>query len=430
MENSIKGLVVVGSQWGDEGKGKIANYLASKADVIVRYQGGDNAGHTVKFNGNEYHLRSIPSGIFYEDKINIMGNGMVINPLSLAKEMNELIEAGYSLDNLVISSRATLDMSYDIELDGLKESKLKDKFIGTTKKGIGPSYTDKAERSSLRMCDFLEDDFEQIYKDKLEEKNALIEFYGGTKISYVNTINDYLKARELIAPHVKETVSFIHNLREENKKILFEGAQGTMLDIDFGTFPYVTSSSVNAGGSISGSGIGLGYVSDCIGIIKAYTTRVGEGPFVTEFFDEKASLIREVAHEYGVNTHRPRRIGWLDLVQLKYSQSVNGFKYGALMLLDVLSVVDEINVCIAYELDGKTIDYLPTSLKEQYRAKPIYKTLKSFKGVDISSLKTYEDLPKEAKEYISFIENYLKIKIVIISVGPAKEQTIIREEIF
>ncbi len=426
----IKGLVVVGSQWGDEGKGKVANYLAKKADVIVRYQGGDNAGHTVKFEGKEYHLRSIPSGIFYEDKINIMGNGMVINPLSLAKEMKELLDAGYTLNNLVISSRATLDMSYDIELDGLKESKLKDKFIGTTKKGIGPSYTDKAERSSLRMCDFLDEDFETIYKNKLEEKNQLIEFYGGNKISYEDTIAFYLEAKKLIAPHVKETVSFIHNLREENKKILFEGAQGTMLDIDFGTFPYVTSSSVNAGGAIPGSGIGLGYVNDCLGIIKAYTTRVGEGPFVTEFFDEKADMIREIAHEYGVNTHRPRRIGWLDLVQLKYSQSVNGFKYGALMLLDVLSSLDEIKVCTNYELDGKVIDYLPVSLKEQYRAKPIYKSFKSFKGVDISKMKTYEELPLEAKEYIKFIEGYLKIKIVIISVGPAKEETIIKEEIF
>ena len=430
MENSIKGLVVVGSQWGDEGKGKIANYLASKADVIVRYQGGDNAGHTVKFNNKEFHLRSIPSGIFYEDKINIMGNGMVINPLSLLKEMNELLSAGYTLNNLVISSRATLDMSYDLELDGLKEAKLKDKFIGTTKKGIGPSYTDKAERSSLRMCDFLDDDFASIYKNKLEEKNQLIEFYGGNKISYDETIEEYLKAKELIAPHVKETVSYIHKLRDENKKILFEGAQGTMLDIDFGTFPYVTSSSVNAGGAISGSGIGLGYVNDCIGIIKSYTTRVGEGPFVTEFFDDKANLIREIAHEYGVNTHRPRRIGWLDLVQLKYSQSVNGFKYGALMLLDVFSYLDEIKVCVAYELDGKEIDYLPTSLKEQYRAKPIYKTFKSFKGIDISKLKNYDNLPNEAKDYIKFIENYLNIKIVIVSVGPAKEETIIREEIY
>lgn len=430
MEHSINGLVVVGAQRGDEGKGKIANYLASKADVIVRYQGGDNAGHTVKFNNKEFHLRSIPSGIFYEDKINIMGNGMVINPLSLAKEMKELLSEGYTLNNLVISSRATLDMSYDIELDGLKETKLKDKFIGTTKKGIGPSYTDKAERSSLRMCDFLDEDFETIYKNKLEEKNQLIEFYGGNKISYEETIEAYLKAKELIAPHVKETVSYIHNLREQNKKILFEGAQGTMLDIDFGTFPYVTSSSVNAGGAICGSGIGLGYVNDCIGIIKSYTTRVGEGPFVTEFFDKNADLIRELAHEYGVNTHRPRRIGWLDLVQLKYSKSVNGFKYAALMLLDIFSSFDEIKVCVAYELDGKQIDYLPTSLKEQYRAKPIYKTFKSFKGKDISTLNSYENLPNEAKEYIKFIEDYLKIKIVIVSVGPSKEQTIIREEIF
>lgn len=428
--SDIKGLVVVGAQWGDEGKGKIANYLASKADVVIRYQGGNNAGHTVKFEGKEYHLRSIPSGIFAEDTINIMANGMVINPLATVEEMNELKEAGYSLKNLVISSRATLDMLYDIELDGLKEAKLKDKFIGTTKKGIGPSYTDKAERSSLRMCDLMDPDFATIYKNKLEEKNKLIEFYGGTPVNYESTLPLYLKAKEEIAPHVKETVSFIHSLREENKKILFEGAQGTMLDIDFGTFPYVTSSSVNAGGAISGSGIGLGYVNDALGIIKAYTTRVGEGPFVTELNNEIGELIREKAHEYGVVTKRPRRVGWLDLVQLKYSQSVNGFKYGALMLLDILSNVDEIKVCTKYELNGEEIDYLPASLKEQYAAKPIYKSFKSFKGVDITKVKKYEDLPSEAKDYIKFIEDFLKIKMVIISVGPSKEETIIREEFF
>ncbi len=426
----MKSIVVVGSQWGDEGKGKITNYLASKADVIIRYQGGDNAGHTVIFNNNEYHLRSIPSGIFYEDKLNIMGNGMVINPLSLAKEMEELLASGYSLNNLVISPLATLDLSYHIALDGLKEKALKDKNIGTTKKGIGPTYTDKAERSSLRMVDFIDPDFANLYKTKLLEKNKLIEFYGGEPISYEDTISDYLKARELILPHVKETVSLLAKLRKENKKILFEGAQGTMLDVDFGTFPYVTSSNTIAGGALSGSGIGLGYIDGAIGIIKAYTTRVGEGPFVSEFENETADKIREIAHEYGVNTHRPRRIGWLDLVQLKYSKNVNGFEYGALTLLDVFSHLDEIKVCVAYEVNNQKIDYLPSSLKTLYQAKPIYKTFKSFKGVDISNIKKFEDLPIEAKEYIKFIEEYLEIKFVIISTGRDKDQTIIREDIF
>ena len=425
----MNSLVVVGSQWGDEGKGKIVNYLAEKADVIIRYQGGDNAGHTVKFNGKEFHLRTIPSGIFYEDKINLLGNGMVINPLSLVKEMDEIKKEGYTLSNLYISSQATLDLIYDIELDGLKEAKLSSKKIGTTKKGIGPSYTDKAERSSLRMSDLKDEDFLNILENKINEKNALIDFYGGNKINFEDYKEEYKKAREILLPHIVESVPFVAKLRKENKKMLFEGAQGTMLDIDFGTFPYVTSSNVIAGGAISGSGIGLGYIEGALGIIKAYTTRVGEGPFVTELFDETASKIREDAHEYGVNTHRARRIGWLDLVQLKYSQNVNGFKYGSLMLLDILKDLDEIKVCIKYELDGEEIDYLPTSLKELERCKPIYKTFPSFKE-DVSKCKSFEELPIEAKNYIKFIEDFLEIEIVIISVGKDKSETIIRKEIF
>lgn len=425
----MKSIVVLGSQWGDEGKGKITNLYSQKADIVVRYQGGNNAGHTVKFNGMEFHLQTIPSGIFNKNTLNIMGNGMVVNPLAVYDEMQTLIKAGFDCSNLVISSRASIDLNYHLELDGLKEAFLKDKKIGTTKKGIGPCYTDKISRDGLKMCDFIDEDFPKIYKEHLLEKNEEIKRYGGTPIDYETSIKKYLEVIKFLKPYVKETVSILEKAKEENKKILFEGAQGTMLDVDFGTYPYVTSSNSTSGGAITGSGIGLGYIEGVVAIIKSYTTRVGEGPFVTELLDEKGSLIREKAHEYGVVTHRPRRIGWLDLVQLKYSRNVNGFEYGALMLFDILSNLGDINVCVAYELDGKVIDYVPASLKETYRCKPIYKTFKGWIE-DISKAKTYEELPEAAKNYIEFIEDFLKIKIVIISVGPDQKDTIIREEIF
>lgn len=425
----MKSIVVLGSQWGDEGKGKITNLYSQKADIVVRYQGGNNAGHTVKFNGMEFHLQTIPSGIFNKNTLNIMGNGMVVNPLAVYDEMQTLIKAGFDCSNLVISSRASIDLNYHLELDGLKEAFLKDKKIGTTKKGIGPCYTDKISRDGLKMCDFIDEDFPKIYKEHLLEKNEEIKRYGGTPIDHETSIKKYLEVIKFLKPYVKETVSILEKAKEENKKILFEGAQGTMLDVDFGTYPYVTSSNSTSGGAITGSGIGLGYIEGVVAIIKSYTTRVGEGPFVTELLDEKGSLIREKAHEYGVVTHRPRRIGWLDLVQLKYSRNVNGFKYGALMLFDILSNLGDINVCVAYELDGKVIDYVPASLKETYRCKPIYKTFKGWID-DISKAKTYEELPEAAKNYIEFIEDFLKIKIVIISVGPDQKDTIIREEIF
>lgn len=425
----MKSVLVIGAQWGDEGKGKISNYFASKADVVIRYQGGNNAGHSVKFNGNTYHLQTIPSGVFNKNTLNILGNGMVINPLALYKEMKTLISEGFDCKNIVISSRAHLDLEYHLVLDGLKEAQLKDKKIGTTKKGIGPCYTDKVSRVGLRMCDFIRDDFDLKYSALIKEKNEEIKMYGGETIDVNESIKKYHEVKDLIKPFVKDTVSIISKIKDEDKKIVFEGAQGTMLDIDFGTYPYVTSSNTTSGGAISGSGIGYGYIDAIVGIVKAYTTRVGEGPFVTEQNNELGDLIREKANEYGVVTHRPRRIGWLDLVQLNFSKNVNGFKYISLMLLDILGNLKEIKVCTDYELDGKIIDYYPADLEELKRVKPVYKTFASWKE-DISQCKKFEDLPKEAKEYISFIENYLKVKVALVSVGPSREQTIICEEIF
>lgn len=425
----MKSILVIGSQWGDEGKGKITNIYSFKADIVVRYQGGNNAGHTVKFNGLEFHLQTVPSGIFNKNTLNILGNGMVINPLALYDEMQRLIAAGFDCSNLVISSRAHVDLEYHLELDGLNEASLKDKKIGTTKKGIGPTYTDKVSRSGIRFCDFIDEDFPIVYKEHLGLKNEEIVRLGGEPIDYQTSLRKYINVITFLKPFVKDTIDILEKAKEENKKILFEGAQGTMLDVDFGTYPYVTSSNCTSGGAITGSGIGLGYIEGALAIIKAYTTRVGEGPFVTELHDDVASMIREKAHEYGVVTKRPRRIGWLDLVQLKYSRNVNGFKYGALMLLDVLGNIGEIKVCTHYKLDGKVIDYLPASLKELNRATPVYETFPGW-NEDISKAKTFEDLPINAQNYIKFIENYLKIKFVVISVGADQKETIIVEDIF
>jgi adenylosuccinate synthase len=425
----LKSLIVVGAQWGDEGKGKITNYLSERADIVVRYQGGNNAGHTVKFNGKEFHLQTIPSGIFNKNTLNIIANGMVVNPLALYDEMTGLIKAGFDCKNLVISSRANLDLEYHLALDGLKEAYLKDKKIGTTKKGIGPCYTDKISRDGIRFSDFIRDDFDHIYEEHLIEKNKEILKYNGEPIDLKTSLAKYHMVKDTLKPLVKDNVSILAKAKEENKKILFEGAQGAMLDVDFGTYPYVTSSNTTSGGAISGSGIGLGYVEGVLGIVKAYTTRVGEGPFVTEQNNEFGNTVREKAHEYGVVTHRPRRVGYLDLVQLNFSKNINGFKYIALMLLDILGNMNEIKVCTAYKLDGKEIDYYPADLDELSRVEPVYKTFKSWKE-DISSCHRFDELPREAKDYIKFIENYLNVKSVLISVGPSKEQTIIAEEIF
>ncbi len=425
----LRSLIVVGAQWGDEGKGKITNYLSEHADIVVRYQGGNNAGHSVRFDGKEFHLQTIPSGIFNKKTLNIIGNGMVVNPLALYDEMDGLIKAGFDCKNLIISTRANLDLEYHLALDGLKEASLKDKKIGTTKKGIGPCYTYKVSRDGIRFSDFIRDDFSKIYEEHLLDANKEIVKYNGEPIDFKESIAKYNKVRSALIPLVKDNVTVLAKAKKEGKKILFEGAQGAMLDVDFGTYPYVTSSNTISGGAISGSGIGLGYIEGCLGIVKAYTTRVGEGPFVTEQNNEFGNTVREKAHEYGVVTHRPRRVGYLDLVQLEFSKNINGFKYIALMLLDILGNMGEIKVCTAYKLNGKVIDYYPADLDELAHVEPVYKTFKSWKE-DISSCRKFSDLPVEAKTYIKFIEDYLDVKAAIISVGPSKEQTIITEEIF
>lgn len=424
-----KSMVVLGAQWGDEGKGKITNYYSSRADIVVRYQGGDNAGHTIVFEGKTFKLHALPSGIFSSQIENVLGNGMVVNPKNLYQEILALRSMGYDCKNLKISDRAHVIFSYHLALDEVNEQALGERKIGTTKKGIGPCYTDKIARTGVRMVDFVGPHFKEIYARQLQDKNEEIVRKGGNPISFEETYPEYQKIADELRPVVIDTIAYLHAARKQGKKILFEGAQGAMLDIDYGSYPYVTSSNTTSGGVITGSGIGLHHVEEVFAIVKAYTTRVGNGGFPTEMFDEIGDGIRERAGEYGATTHRPRRIGWEDLVLTKYSVLVNGITGIGITLLDILSGLDVIKVCVAYEIEGKVVETIPASNELFEKAKPIYKEFKGWKE-DISHVKSFEELPMEAKQYLNFIEQYLEVPVILFSVGADREQTIVRKEIF
>lgn len=424
-----KSLLVLGAQWGDEGKGKITNYFSEKADVVIRYQGGNNAGHTIVFNQHKYALRCIPSGVFNPKVKCVMANGMVVNPRAFVEERNELIKAGFPCNNIYISDRCHVIFDHHLELDALNEQALGNKKIGTTKKGIGPCYTDKVARIGMRMCDFVSDEFKDLYKDLLESKNKQIVNLGGTPIDYNKTVQEYIHLANILKPMVCDTVSLIAKARKNNENILFEGAQGALLDIDFGSYPYVTSSNVTSGGAISGSGIGCKGIDEVLGIVKAYQTRVGEGAFPTELNNELGDLIRERGHEYGTVTHRPRRTGYLDLVALKYSVQINSISSICLTLLDVLTGLKEISVCTSYDYKGTTCNTLPSSDKVLHNCTPNYVTLPGW-NEDISQVHSFDELPLNAQKYIEFIEKELEIPVSVFSVGPDKYQTIVRKEIF
>lgn len=423
-----KAVVVVGTQWGDEGKGKITNYLSQQADMVVRYQGGDNAGHSIQFDGTKYALHVIPSGVFHAHIRNVLGNGVVLNPKTFVEEVTHLKQQGFACDNLYISDRAHVIFDYHKVLDGLQEVALGERKIGTTKKGIGPTYTDKVSRSGIRVGDFVSDDFETMYKTALRQKNAEIIRLGGEPLSIEESYQEYQALADVIRPYVVDTVVMINEAVKQNQKILFEGAQGALLDIDFGTYPYVTSSNPSGGGVCVGSGIGPTAIQDVIGIAKAYATRVGSGAFPTEFEDDIAKQIRETAHEYGTTTKRPRRIGWLDAVVLKYSTMINGLTGISLMLLDVLSGIETLKVCTAYELNGKKVESIPSRISDFEACKPVYETLPGW-SEDLSQIKTYEELPENAKGYIAFIEKITGVPVVMVSVGPDINQTIIRRKV-
>ena len=425
----MSSVVVVGSQWGDEGKGKITDFLSQNAEVIARYQGGDNAGHTIAFDGKTYKLRLIPSGIFYSDKISV--NGVVLNPKSLVTELKYLHDNGVSTDNLRISNRAHIILPYHIVLDGLQEAAKKDNKIGTTNKGIGPAYMDKAARVGIRVADLLEKDtFEEKLRTNLEEKNRLFEkMYGHEPLKFEDIFEEYYEYGQELKDYVTDTSVILNDALDSGKRVLFEGAQGVMLDIDQGTYPFVTSSNPVAGGVTIGSGVGPAKIDKVVGACKAYTSRVGDGPFPTELHDEIGDSIREVGHEYGTVTKRPRRIGWFDSVVMRHSKRVSGLTNLCLNCVDVLTGLDEIKICTAYELNGEKIYHYPASLKELSACKPVYETLPGWKE-DITNCKTLEDLPENARNYIHRIQDLVGVKVSTFSVGPDREQTNVLDNVW
>lgn len=425
-------LVILGAQWGDEGKGKITDFLSEKADIVVRYQGGDNAGHTVEIGEKQFKLHLIPSGIFYEEKVCVIGNGVVVNPKSLLEEIKYLNDRGIKTDNLRISDRAHIILPYHIKLDELEEKKRGKSKIGTTIKGIGPCYRDKVERNGIRMCDiFYKDILEEKLRKNIKEKNEIIEkLYGESGFDEDSIVTEYMNYLEKIKKYVVDTSVLLNEAIENGKKILFEGAQGTLLDIDFGTYPYVTSSHPISGGVTVGTGISPFGIKEVLGVVKAYTTRVGKGPFPTELFDETGDLIREKGYEYGTTTGRPRRCGWLDTVMLRYSARINGLTSIAITKLDTLGGFEKLKICTAYELDGKVVKDFPSSLETLKRCKPIYEVLDGWNEEEIENVKTFDELPENAKKYISKIEELTRVKVKLVSIGPNRNATILREDIF
>lgn len=428
----MKGTVVIGAQWGDEGKGKITDFLAAKADVVVRYQGGNNAGHTVEVEDKQYKLHLIPSGILNDNALCVIGDGVVIDPEALINEIMYLENEGVSVtpDKLVISDRAHLIMPYHKVIDSLSEKSKGKDDIGTTGKGIGPCYADKHERSGIRVCDLLHPNtFKEKLNSNVEVKNRIIgALYDGEELDSSEIYNKYMEYGETIEKFVRDTTVVLYDALKAGKKVLFEGAQGTLLDIDYGTYPFVTSSHPISGGVCVGAGVGPTAIKSAVGVCKAYTTRVGKGPFPTELEDELGDYIREKGFEYGTTTGRARRCGWLDLVIVKYGARISGLTDLAITKLDTLSGMDKLMVCTGYELDGKVIDYFPASLEDLARCKPVYEATDGWDN-SVEQAKSYDELHENAKKYLRKIEEFTETKISIVSVGPGREQTIVVRDI-
>lgn len=421
-----KRLVVTGSQWGDEGKGKITDFFACRASMVVRYQGGNNAGHSVMFSGRKFSLQSIPSGIFNPATVNVMGNGMVVNPLSLLAELERLRSAGITDYQLYISDRAAMVMPWHSDLDGAAEALKGEAKIGTTGKGIGPAYCDKYSRLGLRMGDLLEPEyFAERLRAALEAKNRELAAYGLRPYRFDEVYDRYMEAAEVLGFRICDTSALINEaLPDPSQRILFEGAQGMMLCIDHGTFPFVTSSSPSAASVPTGAGISPKWVENVVGVAKAYCTRVGAGPFPTEFFGEEAQAVRDRGHEYGTVTGRPRRIGWFDAVVARYSARLAGIDWWAVMLLDVLSGMDTVYVCTAYECDGELLQSPPSTISRLERCRPVLEALPGWKE-DISAVRRFEDLPANARRYVERIGEITGVPAGMVSVGPDRSQTIV-----
>lgn len=416
-------VVVVGTQWGDEGKGKITDFLAESADVVARYQGGNNAGHTILIGDKKYKLHLIPSGIFYDNKLCVIGNGMVINPKALIEEIEYIHANGFKTDNLRISDRAHVILPYHMVLDELEEERKGPNKIGTTRKGIGPAYMDKAARTGIRITDLLdEEEFAKKLRHLGEQKNELIKMYNGEELDIEAVLQEYLQYAEFIRPYVTDTSVVLNDAIDSSQKVLFEGAQGVMLDIDQGTYPYVTSSNPTAGGVCIGSGVGPSKIEEVIGVAKSYTTRVGDGPFPTELDNEVGEFIREAGHEYGTTTGRARRVGWFDSVVVRHARRVSGITGLSLNSLDVLSGLETVKICTAYKYGDEIIDYYPANLKMLAQCEAIYEEMPGWTE-DITQCKTLEDLPESTRNYVNRVSELTGIPISIFSVGRNREQT-------
>jgi len=426
-------IVIIGAQWGDEGKGKVVDLLADRFDIVARYQGGHNAGHSVYVGEKAFVLRLLPSGIIHEDKTCVLGNGMVIDPKAFFEEVDQMKEQGISVspERLKVSSRAHLIMPYHRALDHTSEERLGNEKIGTTLRGIGPAYEDKAGRRGIRVSDALSPEVLKMRIERnLEEANRIIVLYGQPPLYAEEIYNEIAPLIERLRPFVAETSHFLAEAKKQNKKILLEGAQATLLDVDHGTYPYVTSSNPTAGGASVGAGIPPHHITGVLGIVRTYATRVGEGPFPTEMLDDEedmANLIRQRGNEYGSVTKRPRRCGWFDAVATRYAAELNGFDSVALTKLDVLDALEEIKVCVGYEINGKKVDTFPAVSHDLRQIKPIYETLEGWKAETLGITKI-EDLPQKAREYVEFLSNSIDVEIGLISTGPERDQTIILQD--
>jgi len=427
----MSSVVVMGTQWGDEGKGKIVDYLAQRADTVVRYQGGSNAGHTVVVNGEEFKLRLLPSGILYKGKDCVIANGVVVDPEVMLKEMDNMTERGIDVSGIRLSNRAHVILPYHKLLDELFEEARGAGKIGTTKRGIGPCYIDKDDRIGIRVCDLMDsEEFGRKLKVNLALKNAVIEkVYGHAPLAYDAILQEYLGYAERLRPYVVDTISLLNDQLKEGKKIMFEGAQATMLDIDYGTYPYVTASHPVSGGVCVGAGVGPNKIDAVVGVVKAYCTRVGEGPFPTEQLNEIGDKIRTCGHEFGTVTGRPRRCGWLDACIVRYAGYLSGIDYMAITRLDILDSFDEIKMCVGYSYKGELLHEIPASLKVLAEVEPVYETFAGW-NTDISGIRTYEALPANTRRYLERLKEVTGIDIGIVSVGPNRDQTIVVKEIF
>ena len=427
----MSAIIVIGSQWGDEGKGKVVDYLAEQANVVVRYSGGNNAGHTVVVKDEAYKLQLLPSGILYKGKTCVLGNGVVIDPEAILKEINGMKERGIDTSSLRISTRAQVLLQYHRRQDEAEETARGEFKIGTTKRGIGPCYMDKVARCGIRIVDLMDpEEFAAKLKHNLTAKNELlVKLYGAEPFEYEPMLKQYLAFAEQLRPYVADTTYLLNDALDKGEKVLFEGAQATLLDLDHGTYPYVTSSNPTAGGACTGAGVGPGKIDKVVGVVKAYTTRVGEGPFPTELHCEMGDTIREAGHEFGTVTGRPRRCGWLDACIVKYAGQVSGLDALAITRLDILDGLDSIKLCVGYLYNGEIIKEYPASLKVLSKVEPVYEEFAGWK-TDTTKVRRYEDLPAAARAYLERLSEVTGVRLGIVSVGPNREQTIIMEEMF